>query len=89
VRHGHVEINAHRVDIPSFHVRPGQEVRVAAASRENVSVKLSQEAATRGAPLAWLHVDAEKAAGRVTERPTREQIPINAQEQLIVELYSK
>ena len=89
VRHGHVEINAHRVDIPSFHVRPGQEVRVAAASRENVSVKLAQEAATRGAPLAWLNVDAEKAAGRVTERPTREQIPINAQEQLIVELYSK
>ncbi|MEO8029331.1 MAG: 30S ribosomal protein S4 [Gemmatimonadota bacterium] len=89
VRHGHVEINAHRVDIPSFHVLPGQEVRVATASRENVSVKLAQEAATRGAPLAWLNIDAEKAAGRVTERPTREQIPINAQEQLIVELYSK
>ncbi|HKV73530.1 MAG TPA: 30S ribosomal protein S4 [Gemmatimonadales bacterium] len=89
VRHGHVEINAQRVDIPSFHVRPGHEVRVAASSRENVSVKLAQEAATRGAPLAWLSVDADKAAGRVTERPTREQIPINAQEQLIVELYSK
>ncbi|HTO73059.1 MAG TPA: 30S ribosomal protein S4 [Gemmatimonadales bacterium] len=89
VRHGHVEINTQRVDIPSFHVRPGHEVRVAASSRENVSVKLAQEAASRGAPLAWLSVDAEKAAGRVTERPTREQIPINAQEQLIVELYSK
>jgi len=34
-------------------------------------------------------MDAEKAAGRVTERPTRDAIPINAQEQLIVELYSK
>jgi small subunit ribosomal protein S4 len=89
VRHGHVEVNARRVDIPSYHVRPGQEVRVAQASRENVGVLAAQEAATRGAALAWLTVDQSKAAGRITERPTREQIPTNAQEQLIVELYSK
>ena len=37
----------------------------------------------------WLSVDTDKAAGRMTERPTRDAIPINAQEQLIVELYSK
>ncbi len=89
VRHGHVEVNAHKVNIPSYPVRPGQEVRVAAASRELISVKLAQEGATRGAPLSWIAVDSEKATGRVLERPTREAIPINAQEQLIVELYSK
>jgi ribosomal protein S4 len=54
-----------------------------------VAVKLAQELAGRGQPVAWLSVDGDKAAGRVTERPTREAIPINAQEQLIVELYSK
>jgi small subunit ribosomal protein S4 len=81
-------VNAHKVDIPSYVVRPGQEVRVAPGSRENVSVKLALEAAGRQ-PLAWISVDADKAAGRVLERPTREAIPINAQEQLIVELYSK
>jgi small subunit ribosomal protein S4 len=89
VRHGHVEVNGRRVDIPSFKVLPGQEVRVAPASKDNVSVKVAQEFASRGQPVSWLSVDAEKASGRLLERPTRDAIPINAQEQLIVELYSK
>ena len=89
IGHGHIQINGHRVDIPSYRVAPGEEVRVAPSSRENVSVKLAQESASRGQPVSWISVDAEKAAGRVTERPTRDAIPINAQEQLIVELYSK
>jgi small subunit ribosomal protein S4 len=89
VRHGHVEINGEKVDVPSFVVRPGQEVRLTAASRELVAVKLSQEFAARGQTVSWISVDAEKAAGKVTQRPTRDAIPLNAQEQLIVELYSK
>jgi small subunit ribosomal protein S4 len=84
-----VEVNGHRVDIPAYRVVPGEEVRLAAASRELTSVKVAQEAASRGQPVKWLAVDTEKATGRMTERPTREAIPINAQEQLIVELYSK
>jgi small subunit ribosomal protein S4 len=89
VRHGHVEVNGRRVDIPSYHVEPGQEVRVAPASRELVRVKVAQEFAARGQPVSWLSLDTEKASGRLLERPTRDAIPINAQEQLIVELYSK
>jgi small subunit ribosomal protein S4 len=89
IAHGHVEVNGHRVDIPAYRVVPGEEVRLAAASRELTSVKVAQEAASRGQPVKWLAVDTEKATGRMTERPTREAIPINAQEQLIVELYSK
>ncbi len=89
IGHGHIEVNGGRVDIPAYRVMPGQEVRVAASSREMVAIKLAQEFASRGQPVAWISVDAEKAAGRVTERPTRDAIPINAQEQLIVELYSK
>jgi small subunit ribosomal protein S4 len=89
VRHGHVEVGGHRVDVPSFAVRPGQEIRVAAASREMVSVKAAMELATRGQPMSWLEVDREKITGRMRERPTRDAIPLNAQEQLIVELYSK
>ena len=87
--HGHVEVNGHRVDIPAYRVAPGEEVRVAPGSREYVSVKVAQESAARGQPVSWISVDAEKAAGRLLERPTRDAIPINAQEQLIVELYSK
>jgi len=89
IGHGHVEVNGHRVDIASYRVEPGEEVRVAPSSRDLVPVKLAQESAARGAPVSWLSIDQEKAAGRLVERPTRETIPINAQEQLIVELYSK
>jgi small subunit ribosomal protein S4 len=89
VRHGHVEVSGHKVDVPSYSVRPGEEIRVAAASREMVSVKAAMELAARGQPMSWLEVDREKTAGRMRERPTRDAIPLNAQEQLIVELYSK
>jgi small subunit ribosomal protein S4 len=89
VGHGHVEVNGRKVDIPSYHVVPGQEVRVTPKDREQLSVKLSQEHASRGAPVSWLSIDNEKAAGRLLELPTRDAIPVNAQEQLIVELYSK
>ena len=89
VRHGHVEVNGKRVDVPSFKVVPGMEVRVAPADREMVVVQGAIEQASRGAPVSWLSIDAENAAGRLLELPTRDGIPVNAQEQLIVELYSK
>jgi len=62
---------------------------VAPASRDMVAVRASQELATRGQPVSWLDINTDQAAGRVREVPTREAIPVNAQEQLIVELYSK
>jgi small subunit ribosomal protein S4 len=89
VRHGHVEVNGRKVNVPSFRVVPGMEVRVTPADRELVSVKAAQEQAARGAPVGWLSIDTEKAAGRLVELPTRDAIPLAAQEQLIVELYSK
>jgi small subunit ribosomal protein S4 len=89
ISHGHVEVNGGRVDVASYRVTKGEEVRMAPASRELVAVKQAQESAARGQPVSWLSVDNEKATGRLLERPTRETIPINAQEQLIVELYSK
>lgn len=89
VLHGHVEVNGGKVDVASYVVKPGEEVRVAQASREMVSVRAALEFATRGQPVSWIQVDAQKASGKVTQRPTRDAIPLNAQEQLIVELYSK
>ncbi len=89
VRHRHVEVNGKTVDIPSYRVRPGDEVRVAEKSREMTSVRASLEMLARANPVTWITVDAEKASGKVTEMPTRDTIPVAAQEQLIVELYSK
>lgn len=89
VRHRHVEVNGRTLDVPSYVVRPQDEVRVAPASRELAMVQASLAALSRAAPVSWIAVDTEQAAGKVTERPTRDAIPIAAQEQLIVELYSK
>jgi small subunit ribosomal protein S4 len=89
IRHRHVEVNGKSVDIPSYAVRPGEEVRVRAKSRENVFVQESMEYAARGASPSWLAVDRATFSGRMLERPTRPNIAIAAQEQLVVELYSK
>jgi small subunit ribosomal protein S4 len=89
VRHRHIEVNGQSVDIPSFLVQPGQEVRVRQKSREQTSILSALELASRGAPLSWMAVDKESFSGRMLERPTRTNIPIAAQEQLVVELYSK
>jgi small subunit ribosomal protein S4 len=89
VRHGHVEVNGKCVDIPSYKVLPGMEVRVVPADREMLAVKVALDTASRGASVAWLSIDTDKVAGRLLELPTRDAIPLAAQEQLIVELYSK
>jgi small subunit ribosomal protein S4 len=89
IRHRHVEVNARPVDIPSYQVRPGEEVRVRQKSREQASVAMAMEQASRGAPLSWIAVDRDTFSGRMLERPARTSIPIAAQEQLVVELYSK
>jgi small subunit ribosomal protein S4 len=82
-------VNGRAVDIPSYAVRPGDEVRVADGSRDMIQVRAALEHYGRGQPVSWIQVDPDKAVGRVVERPTRDAIPIAAQEQLIVELYSK
>ena len=89
VRHRHILVNGRIVDIPSYRGRPGDEVKVADASKDLVQVKAALEQAARGQPVSWVQVDTDKVLGRMTERPTRDAIPIVAQEQLIVELYSK
>jgi small subunit ribosomal protein S4 len=89
VRHRHIQVNGRTLDIPSYPVKPGEEVRVSPEERESVQVRLALEHFGRGQPVPWIQVDTDKAVGRFVERPTRDAIPIAAQEQLIVELYSK
>ncbi len=89
VRHRHIQVNGRTVDVPSFRLGTQDEIRLAPTSQDLASVKVALDALSRAAPVSWITVDSEKAVGKVTERPTRETIPIAAQEQLIVELYSK
>ena len=89
IRHRHVEINQKTVDVPSYLVHPGEEVRVRMKSREMASIMSAMDQSSRGAPLSWIAVDRDTFSGRMLERPQRTSIPIAAQEQLVVELYSK
>jgi len=89
IRHRHVEVNGKAVDVPSFLVQPGEEIRVRQKSRELVVVAAALEQSSRGATPNWLAVDKSTFSGRMLERPQRAAIPIAAQEQLVVELYSK
>ena len=58
-------------------------------SREMTAIMAAMDQSTRGAPLSWIAVDRDTFSGRMLERPQRTSIPIAAQEQLVVELYSK
>ena len=89
VRHRHIQINTETVDVPSYQVRPGDEIRIDAASKDMLPVQISLESKTRPVTVRWLAVDEGTRAGRMLERPTRADIPLAVQEQLIVELYSK
>ena len=89
IRHRHIEVKGALLDIPSYQVRPGEEVRVKQSSRELVLVMSAMEQSARGASLSWIAVDKETFSGRILEKPQRQSIPLAAQEQLVVELYSK
>jgi small subunit ribosomal protein S4 len=87
VRHGHFLVNGKKVDIPSYSLRAGDIVTVKSASAKNATIlHAMEEVKGRGVP-AWLTFDGD--AGKVMSLPTREQINLPVQEQLIVELYSK
>jgi small subunit ribosomal protein S4 len=89
VKHGHFIVNGRSVDIPSFLLKPGDIVEVKEASRECPAVTESIEAAEhRGIP-GWIEFDAKAFKGSFVRIPTREEIQLPVQEQLIVELYSK
>ena len=89
VMHGHVKVNGKRVDIPSFQTKTGQSIELGERAKANDGVKGSVEtAAGRGIPK-WLALDAGAFRGQVISAPTREDITLDINEQLIVELYSK
>jgi small subunit ribosomal protein S4 len=89
VRHRHVLVNGKRVDVPSFQVQPGDEVRLQPKSKDLLAVQVALESKTKPSKVTWLAVDEGSRTGRMLERPGRADIPLAVQEQLIVELYSK
>jgi small subunit ribosomal protein S4 len=89
VRHGHFRVNSRKVDIPSYPVRQGDVVALHPSSGQNTTIQHAmEEVKGRGIPE-WLLFDPATLSGRVSQLPTRQQINLPVQEQLIVELYSK
>ena len=89
VRHGHFLVNGRKVDVPSYSLKAGDVVSVRGTSAQNTAIQHAmEEVKGRGIPE-WLLIDAAGLAGRISQLPTREQINLPVQEQLIVELYSK
>jgi small subunit ribosomal protein S4 len=89
VRHGHLTVDGRRVNLPSFQVKPGMEVALKDDMRANAFVSDALDTAQgRGVPP-WLELDSANFRGRVVALPTREDIRLPIQEQLIVELYSR
>jgi small subunit ribosomal protein S4 len=89
VRHGHVQINGKKVDIPSYQVSAGEEISVRETSNKLALLEIAKDFASHQAPPAWLEVDRDGYKGRVVSLPTRNDINLPINEQLIVELYSK
>lgn len=89
VRHGHIQVNGGRVDIPSYQTSQGDVIAVASGSKKNVEIKMAAENATAVERPNWLQADLDSLEGRVVQLPTRADLDIDIQEQLIVELYSK
>jgi small subunit ribosomal protein S4 len=89
IRHGHIQVDARKTTIPSYQVSAGQAISVKPSSRKNEFVRASVETARgRGIP-GWLEMQADEFTGKVVSEPSREEIKLPIEEQLIVELYSR
>jgi small subunit ribosomal protein S4 len=89
IRHGHIQINDKKVDIPSYQVKVNQTIKLVDAMKKNPLVKKSLEERDTDKIVGWLKFDLKKMSATVERLPNREDITLPIQENLIVELYSK
>jgi small subunit ribosomal protein S4 len=89
VRHGHFLVDGRKATVPSILLKPGSKVTVRERSRKVTRIAGALETLEGRAVPRWLETDKDKFEGTVKALPTREDITLPIQEQLIVELYSK
>ncbi|MBU4484148.1 30S ribosomal protein S4, partial [bacterium] len=89
VSHGHFNINGRRVNIPSYQVKQGDEIVLRSKSQKVERINQSLEAVERRGVPEWFTLDKKKFSAKMNAYPSREQIGVPVQEQLVVELYSK
>jgi small subunit ribosomal protein S4 len=89
VRHNSILVNGKRVNIPSYQVRPGDEIQVAEGSKSQLRIKGALEAAEQRGFPEWISVDVKAYKGTFKAKPQRDELPSTINESLVVELYSK
>ncbi|MDX9950844.1 MAG: 30S ribosomal protein S4 [Methylophilaceae bacterium] len=89
VRHNSILVNGKRVNIPSYQVRPGDEIQVAEAAKSQLRIKGALEAAEQRGFPEWISVDVKALKGTFKAKPQRDELPATINESLVVELYSK
>ena len=89
VRHGHIQVNGRKVNIPSFQCKVGDEVAVRPGSKELVILEESKNFASGQRSVVWLDINRDALSGKLVSLPKREDVNLPVNEQLIVELYSK
>ena len=89
VRHGHIQVNGKKINIPSYTVRAGDMISVKEPSRQIARVMSAMEGVQRRGVPDWAEVDRETFSGRIKILPSRGDITMPINEKLIVELYSK
>lgn len=89
VLHRHVLVNGKSVNVPSYHLRPGDTIEIRGKSKKLDNVHESLKRVTERQVPNWLQLDKANLKGTFLTLPEREDVPLNANEQLVVELYSK
>ncbi len=89
VRHNGILVNGKRVNIPSYQVKPGDEISVAEHAKAHLRIKAAAEAAESRGFADWIEVDVKELKGKFKALPQRSELPSNINESLVVELYSK
>lgn len=89
VSHGHFLVDGRKVDVSSFQIKPGNVIEVTEKSRKHPKINESLEAGVRKSMPEWLELDKDNFKGTIQSLPSRDDITMPIQENLIVELYSK
>ena len=89
VAHGHIRVNGRRVDIPSYLVRPGDEIQVVGGDKIKKKATDAVEMNKGQSLPTWLEAMPAELKGKVTQLPKRQDVPHPINEQLIIELCSK
>jgi small subunit ribosomal protein S4 len=89
VTHGHFAVNGVPTDIPSYQLKPGDKLEVREVRRAREPFKLAKETLRNHQAPEWLSIDVSSLSGSVVTPPSRDQMPLDLNEQLVVEYYSR